>query len=86
MLYNEEIKTVAIESYASLKALVSQSVSQSVSQQKNLLMQRFRVDLKTLLGLAMPNQYSQTVRKQILSWFWGDNFGPKSPNLHDPYI
>jgi len=33
------------------------------------------------LGLAMPNQYSQTVRKQISSWFWGDNFGPKSPNL-----
>ena len=44
-------------------------------------MQWFRVDLKTFLGLAMPNQYSQTVRKQILSWFWGDNFGPKSPNL-----
>ena len=49
-------------------------------------MQWFRVDLKTFLGLAMPNQYSQTVRKQISSWFWGDNFGPKSPNLHDPYI
>ena len=44
-------------------------------------MQQFRVDLKTFLGLAMPNQYSQTVRKQISSWFWGDNFGPKSPNL-----
>jgi len=29
---------------------------------------------------------TQTVRKQISSWFWGDNFGPKSPNLHDPYI
>ena len=28
-------------------------------------MQWFRVDLKTFLGLAMPNQYSQTVRKQI---------------------
>ena len=48
-------------------------------------MQRFRVDLKTFLGLAMPNQYSQTVRKQISNWFWGDNFGPKSPNFHDPY-
>ena len=47
-------------------------------------MQRFRVNLKTFLGLAMPNQYSQTVRKQISSWFWGDNFGPKSPYLHDP--
>jgi len=29
----------------------------------------------------MPNQHSQTVRKQISSWFGGDNFGPKSPNL-----
>ena len=48
-------------------------------------MQRFRVDPRSFLGLAMPNQYSQTVRKQISSWFWGDNFGPKSPNLHDPY-
>ena len=34
----------------------------------------------------MPNQYSQTVRKQLSSWFWGDNFGPKSQNLRDPYI
>ena len=45
-------------------------------------MQWFRVDLKAFLGLAMPNHYSQTVRKQIPSWFWGDNFGPKSPNLY----
>ena len=49
-------------------------------------MQWFRVDLKTFLGLAMPNQCYQTVRKQITSWFWGDNFGPKSPNFHNPYI
>ena len=48
-------------------------------------MEGFRIDLKTFLGLAMPNQWSQTVRKQISSWFWGDNLGPKSPNLHDPY-
>ena len=41
-------------------------------------MQQFKVDLKTFLGLAMPNQYSQTVRKQTSSWFQGDNFGPKS--------
>ena len=32
-------------------------------------MQQFRVDLKASLGLAMPNQYSQTVRKQISNWF-----------------
>ena len=49
-------------------------------------MQRFRVDLKTSLGLAMPKQYSQTVRKQKSSWFWDDNFGPKCLNLHDPVI
>ena len=49
-------------------------------------MQWFRFDLKTFLGLAMPNQCPQTVRKQISSWFWGDNFRPKFPNLHDPYI
>jgi len=52
--------------------IVSQSDSQAVSQQKNLfnkkflkfhsnLMQRFRVDLKTFLGLAMPNQCCQKV-------------------------
>ena len=44
-------------------------------------MQRFRV---AYLGLAMPNQCSQTVRKANINW--GDNFGPKSPNLYDSYI
>ena len=48
-------------------------------------MEGFRIDLKTFLGLAMPNQCSQIVRKWISGWFWGDNLGPKSPNLHDPY-
>ena len=72
---------------AIIELRLSEGISQSVSQQKNLLnrkflkfhnnlVQWFRVDLKTFLGLAMPNQYSQTVRKQISSWFWGDNFGP----------
>ena len=28
-------------------------------------MKGFRIDLNTFLGLAMPNQYSQTVRKYI---------------------
>jgi len=32
-------------------------------------MQWFRVDLKTFLGLAMPNQCSQTVRKQYQAGF-----------------
>ena len=49
-------------------------------------MEGSRINLKTFLGLAMPNQYSQSARKQISSWFWSDNFGPKSPNLHDPSI
>ena len=49
-------------------------------------MEGSRIDLKTFLGLAKPNQYSHSARKQISSWFWGDNFGPKSTNLHDPYI
>ena len=49
-------------------------------------MEGFRIDLKTFLGLAKPSQCSQSARKKISSWFWGDNFGPKSPNLHDPYI
>ena len=49
-------------------------------------MEGFRIDLKTFLGLAKSNQYSQSAKKQISSWFWGDNCGPKSPNLHDPYI
>ena len=49
----------------------------------NYLMEGSRIYLKTFLGLAKPNQYSQSARKQISSWFWGDNFGPKSPNLYD---
>ena len=48
-------------------------------------MEGFSIHLKTFLGLAKPNQYSQSARKQISSWFGGDNLGPKSPNLHDPY-
>ena len=32
-------------------------------------MQLFRVDLKTFLGLAIPNHYSQTVRKQYQAGF-----------------
>ena len=27
-----------------------------------------------------------TDRRTDRIWFWGDNFRPKSPNLHDPYI
>jgi len=90
-LSSEEISSKEIKHVATaiielcLSEGIGQSVSQSVVNRKilkfyNNLMQQFRVDLKTSLGMAVPNQYSQTVRKQISSWLWGDNFGPKSPN------
>ena len=71
--------------------IVSQSDSQIVSQQKNLLnkkfikfhsklMQMLRVDLKTFLGLAIPNQIPccQKVNIwQIFRWnFWVRNTKP----------
>jgi len=43
------------------------------------------VDLKTFLGLALPNQSCNKV-KLILSWFWGNILGQEIPNFHDPYI
>jgi len=49
-------------------------------------MQRFRVDLKTFLGLAMPNQCCHAVRKYIFVAFVGGIFGQETPNLIDPYI
>ena len=47
-------------------------------------MQRFRVDLKTFLGLAMPSQCCHAVTKWIFGWFVG-GFGQEMPNLNDPY-
>jgi len=41
-------------------------------------MQRFRIDLKTFLGLAMPNQSCQ---KLIFDGFMGMIFGQETPNL-----
>jgi len=37
-------------------------------------MQWFRVDVKTFLGLAMPNQCCHLVTKLILGWFVGGIF------------
>jgi len=37
-------------------------------------MQRFKVDLKTFLGLAMPNQCCHVITKLILGWFIGGIF------------
>ena len=41
-----------------------------------LIIKGFIVDLKTFIGLALPNQ----------SWFWGDILGQEILNLHDLYI
>ena len=49
-------------------------------------MQRFRVDPKTFLGLAMPNQCCHMVTKLILSWFVGGIFWQETLNLNDPYM
>jgi len=37
------------------------------------------VDLKTYLGLAMPNQYCLDVTKEMLSCFVGDFFCARNP-------
>jgi len=37
----------------------------------------FRVDLKTFLGLAMPNQYCPTVEKEYKAGFWVIFLGQK---------
>ena len=70
---SEEIRHVAIAIIElrlseGIGQSVSQSVSQSVVNRKilkfyNNLMQQFRVDLKTFLGLAMPNQSCLDVTK-----------------------
>jgi len=43
------------------------------------------IDMKTFLGLAMPNQFSLTVREsKYQAGCGGNKLGPKSPNFHDP--
>ena len=74
----------------SLKASVSQSVenllySKFLKFQSNL-MQRVRVDLKTFLGLVMPNQCCHVVTKLMLGWFVGGIFGQETLSLNDAYI
>ena len=49
-------------------------------------MQRFRVDLKTSLGLVMPNQCCHAVRKSIFDGFVGGISGQETPNLIDPWM
>ena len=48
-------------------------------------MHGFKVELKTFLGLAMPNQCCHAVTKLILGCFVGEIFWQETPNLSDPY-
>ena len=50
----------------------------------NYLMEGFKIDLKTFLGLAMPNLLIP-FNCQKLNYQTGFG-GPKFPNLHDPNI
>jgi len=43
--------------------LVEKSTKYEILKLHNYLMEGFRIDLKTFLGLAMPHQCSQTIRK-----------------------
>ena len=53
----------------------------------NYLMEGFRIGLKTFLhGLGYAQPLLSNCQKVNIKLFWGDNWGPKSPNLHDPYI
>ena len=49
-------------------------------------MEGFRIDLKTFLGFAIPDQYSQVSESKYQAGFGVIIFGPKSPNVPDPYI
>ena len=68
-LLSEKIKPVAI---AIIELRLSEGISQSDNQSEenkifkklhSNLVQRFRVDLNTFLGLAVPNQYCPAVKK-----------------------
>ena len=48
-------------------------------------MQRFRVDLKTFLGLAMPITNASMLSESIIGRFLGGIFGQETPNLIVPY-
>jgi len=86
---SEEIKPVAL-SIVELHLVegISQLVSKSISRKLNWIgkfLEGFRVNLKTFLRLAIPNQCCKTVVLEMWGWFWGDIFGQNTPNLHDPY-
>ena len=49
-------------------------------------MQRFRVNLKTFLGLAMPHQCCHAIRKQIFGGFLGGIFGQETQTFLIPTV
>ena len=50
-------------------------------------MQQFRIDLKTFLDLAMPNQCCHVVTKLILGWFVGGIFWQEISNpIYTVYV
>ena len=78
MLNSEEIRPIAL---AVIELPLSEGISQSDSQLveksvkrkflkfHNNLIQRFRVDLKTFLGLAIPNQcYYAVTKLMVCRW------------------
>ena len=90
-LISEELKSLAL---AVLELCLSEGISKSVSVEKsakykilkkfhNYLMEGFRIDLKTFLGLAKPDQYTPKLSESKYQAGFGV---PKSPNLHDPNI
>ena len=48
-------------------------------------MEKFRIDLKPFLGLAMLNQYCLTVIKNI-KLVWSNIFDLEFPDLYDFYV
>ena len=63
-LHSEEIKPIVLAAIElCLSEGISRSVSQIVSQSVENLMKKFKVDLKTFLGLAMANQWCHAVTK-----------------------
>ena len=83
----EDIKPITL---AVMELRLFEAISQSDSQQKNLLnrnfknfittyvIQRLKIDLKTFSGLAMPNQCCHAVTKLIFGWFVGGIFGQET--------
>ena len=52
----------------------------------NYLIEGSRIDLKTFWAWLSLINTPKVPEIKYQAGFWGDNFGPKSPNLHDAYI